>query len=68
MGGKDSLPISPRGYKYILTMIDCFTRCAVAIPLTNQFTAVAISAIIANFITVNSIIVYYPKTDLHRPR
>ena len=36
VGGKDSFPLTPRGHRYILTMIDCFTRYAVAVPLVDH--------------------------------
>ena len=48
VGGKGSLPETPRGNNYILTIIDCFTRYAVA----YQLASVIISAILGNFITV----------------
>ena len=52
VGGKGSLPETPKGNNYILTIIDCFTRYAIAIPLPNQSSSVIISAIICNLITV----------------
>ena len=52
VGGKGSLPETPRGNNYILTIIDCFTRYAVAIPLPDQSASVIISAILGSFITV----------------
>ena len=52
VGGRDSFPLTPRGHCYILTMIDCFTRYAVAVPLINQSAEVLIAAIIGNYITV----------------
>ena len=52
VGGRDSLPTTPRGHKYILTIIDCFTRYAIAIPLVDQSTESIISALIGNLITV----------------
>ena len=52
VGGRDSLPTTPRGHKYILTIIDCFTRYAIAIPLIDQCTESIISALIGNLITV----------------
>jgi transposase InsO family protein len=52
VGGRDSFPLTPRGHCYILTMIDCFTRYAVAVPLVNQSAEVIIAAIIGNYITV----------------
>ena len=47
-----ALPETPRGDNYILTIIDCFTRYAIAIPLPDQSSSVIISAIIGNLITV----------------
>ena len=38
VGGKNSFPTSPLGQKYILTIIDCFTRDEIAIPLVDQST------------------------------
>ncbi len=32
VGGMDSLQQTPRGNRYIKTLIDCFTRFAVAVP------------------------------------
>ena len=52
VGGKGSLPETPQGYNYILTIIDCFTRYAIAIPLPDQSSSVIISAIIGNLIKV----------------
>ncbi len=45
-------PETRRGNNYILTIIDCFTRSALAIPLPDQSSSVIISAIYGNFITV----------------
>ena len=50
--GKGSLPETPRGNNYILTIIDCFTRYAIAIPIFDQSSSVIISAIIGNLIKV----------------
>ena len=52
VGGKDSLPETPRGHKYILTNIDCFTRYGIAIPIPDQSSSVGISAIIGNYNTI----------------
>ena len=51
VGGKDSLPLTPREHKYILSIIDYFTRYAIAVPLSDQLPAVVISAIIGNYTT-----------------
>ena len=55
VGGRNSLPKTPGGHKYILTMIDCFTRFLVAVPLVDQYFSIIISAIIGNNLTVNGI-------------
>ncbi len=52
VGGKGSLPETPRGNNYTLTIIDCFTRYAIVIPIPDQLSSVIISAIIGNLITV----------------
>ena len=52
VGEKDSLPETPRKHKYILTIIDCFTRYAIAIPIPDQSSSLIISAIIGNYITL----------------
>ena len=52
VGGKGSFPETLRGNNYILTIIDCFTRYAIAIPLPDQLFSVIILAIIGNLITV----------------
>ena len=50
--GNDSLPETPRGNKYILTIIDCFTRFVVAVPLADQSALFIISAILGHYITI----------------
>ena len=52
IGGKGSLPETPRGHNYILTIIECFSRYAIAIFLNDQSSSVIISAIIENYFTV----------------
>ena len=52
VGGKGSLPENHQGNNYIRTIIDCFTRYAIAVPLPDQSSCVVISAIICNLITV----------------
>ena len=52
VGGKGSLPEDFRGNNYILTILDYFTRYAIAIPLSDQSSFVIISAIFGNLITV----------------
>ena len=51
VGGKGSLPETPRGNNYILPIINCFTHYALAIPLPDQSSSVIISAILGNLIT-----------------
>jgi transposase InsO family protein len=52
VGGKDSLPITPRGNKYILTIIDCFTRYALAIALPDQSSSCLINTVLSHYITL----------------
>ena len=52
VGGMDSLPQTPRGHRYILTIIDCFTRYAVAVPLVDQSAEVLIASVLGSWITV----------------
>ena len=52
-GGHSSLHETPSSNNYILNIIDCFTRYAVAIPLPDQSASVIIWAILGNFVTVN---------------
>ena len=52
VGGKDSLPQTPRGHRYILSIIDCFTRFAVAVPIIDQSTDTIISALLGSYLTV----------------
>ena len=51
--GTGSLPETHRGNNYILTIIDCCTRYAIAIPFPDQPSSVIVSAIINNLITLN---------------
>ena len=46
VGGKGSLPETPRGNNYVLIIIDCFTRYAIAIPYPDKSSSVIVSAII----------------------
>ena len=55
VGGKDSFPVTPRENKYILTMIDCFLRFAVAVPLADQSASFITSAVLSHYITVYNI-------------
>ena len=52
VGSKGSLPETPGCNNYIFTIIDCFTRYAIAIVLPDQSSSVIILAIIGNLITV----------------
>ena len=53
VGGGESLPLTARGAKYILTLVDCFSRYAFAIPLNDQSSEAVINAVIGNYITVH---------------
>ena len=53
VGGGESLPLTARGAKYILTLVDCFTRYAFAIPLNDQSSEAVVNAVIGNYITVH---------------
>ena len=50
--GGESLPLTPRANKYILTLVDCFSRYALAIPIQAQNSETVINAVIRNYITV----------------
>ena len=52
VGGKGSLPETPKCNNYILTIINCLTRYAIAIFLPDQSSSVIISAIFGNLITM----------------
>ena len=52
VGGMNSLPLTPRDNRYILTLIDCLTRFAVALPLVDQHVEVVIASVIGHYITV----------------
>ena len=52
VGFMDSLPQTLGGNRYILSLIDCFTRFAVAVPLVDQSTEVVIASVIGHYITV----------------
>ena len=54
VGGMDSLPQTPRGNRYILTLIDCFTRFAVAVSFVDQSAEVVIASVIGHYITVSN--------------
>ena len=54
VGGMDSRLQTPRGNRYILTLIDCFTRFAVAIPLVDQSVEIVIASVLGHYITVYS--------------
>ena len=51
VGGIGSLPLTPRGNRSILTIIDCFTRFAIAVPLADQSSDSLIAAFLGNYIT-----------------
>lgn len=50
--GQGSFPKTLRGEKYILTIIYCYTRFAVAVPLSDQCSNSVNHEIIGNYITV----------------
>ena len=52
VGGKDSLLETSGGHKYILSIIDCFTRYALSIFIHHQFSSVIISATVGNYNTI----------------
>ena len=52
VGGGESFPLTPRANKYILTLVDCFSRYAFAIPIPDQSSETVINAVIGNYITV----------------
>ena len=52
VGVMDSLPLTPFGNRSILTLIDCFTRFAVAVPLVDQSAELVIASVIGHYITV----------------
>ena len=52
IGGKETLPMTPRGNKYILTMIDLFTRYVVAVALPNQHALTVCDALINRFVLI----------------
>ena len=52
VGGGKSLPLTPHAYKYILTLVNCFSRYALAIPIPDQSSETVINAVICNYITV----------------
>ena len=52
VGGQNSLPLTARANRYILTMIDCFSRFAIAVPLPDQSSDSIISAVLGNYILI----------------
>ena len=52
VGGMESFPLTPRNNRYILTIIDCFTRYALAIPLPDQSSESIINAVVGHYITI----------------
>ena len=52
VGGKDSLPQTPRGNRNIQILIDCFQRFAVAVPLVDQSAKVVSASVINHYITM----------------
>ena len=52
VGGKDSLPRTPREKCCILTMIDCFTRFAIAVALPDETSDSIIRAVLSHYILI----------------
>ena len=52
VGGGESLPLTARANLYILTLVDCLTRYAIAIPVSDQSSEAVNNAVIGNYITV----------------
>ena len=52
VGGMDFLSLTPRDNRYILMLIACFTRLAVAVPLVNQSAEVVFASVIGHYIPV----------------
>ena len=52
MGGKESLPTTARGSRYIFVAIDCFTKYAVAVPLPDQTAQSVARAFLSSWILV----------------
>jgi transposase InsO family protein len=52
MGGKYALPVTPRGNKYILVMVDLFTRYACAVALPDQCAGTVCDAVLSRFFLV----------------
>ena len=48
--GKGSLQLTARANRYILTMIDCFSRFAIAVPIPDKSSDSIISAVHGNYI------------------
>ena len=51
VGGRDSLPTTPNGNRYILTIIDHFTKWAEAVPLKNMTAKTVALALIDNWVS-----------------
>ena len=52
VGGGESLPLTALAIRYILTLVDCFTRYAITILIFDQNSEAVINAVIGNYITV----------------
>ena len=52
VGNGESFPLTARANRYILSLVDCFTRYAIAIPISDQSSEAVINAVIGNNITV----------------
>ena len=51
VGGIGSLPLTPRSNRCILTIIECLTRFAIAVPLVDQSSESVIAAVLGNYLT-----------------
>ena len=52
VGGKDSCPETYRENTYIFTIVDCFSRFSVTVPLADQSASSIISAVLGHYITI----------------
>ena len=55
VGGGESLPLTAIANCFIFTLVDCCTRYAIAIPISDQSSESVINAVIGNYITVYGI-------------
>ncbi len=60
MGGKESLGESNNGNKYILTIVDVFTKFGVAVPIPDQRVETVVHAFLSRWI-----LIFGPPFRLH---